>query len=54
MNSPRRVGEPVLGLSVASEGLLARDVVLRFPSVADVDAMLTAFPDLETPLLPGE
>jgi hypothetical protein len=54
MSSPRRVGEPVLGVSVASEGLLARDVVLRFPSVADVDAMLTAFPDLEIPLLPGE
>jgi RimJ/RimL family protein N-acetyltransferase len=47
MNSPTRVEEPVLGLSVPSEGLRAGGVRLRFPSVGDVDAMLPAFTDPE-------
>lgn len=40
MNGPTRVGEPVLGLSVPSEGLRAGGFRLRFASVGDVDAML--------------
>jgi [ribosomal protein S5]-alanine N-acetyltransferase len=34
-------------LSVPSEGIRARDVILRFPSVDDVDAILPGFTDPE-------
>jgi RimJ/RimL family protein N-acetyltransferase len=39
--------EPTLRLAVPPEGLRARDVILRFPSLDDVDAILPAFTDLE-------
>jgi RimJ/RimL family protein N-acetyltransferase len=39
--------EPELRLSVPSEGLRAGDVVLRYPSLDDVDAILPAFTDPE-------
>jgi RimJ/RimL family protein N-acetyltransferase len=39
--------ESRLGLSVSSDGIRARDVILRFPSLDDVDAILPAFTDPE-------
>jgi RimJ/RimL family protein N-acetyltransferase len=39
--------EPTLGLSVPPEGIRDGDVLLRFPSVDDVDAILPAFRDPE-------
>jgi RimJ/RimL family protein N-acetyltransferase len=39
--------EPTLRLAVPPEGLRARDVILRFPSLDDVDAILPAFTDPE-------
>jgi RimJ/RimL family protein N-acetyltransferase len=37
--------EPTVRLSVPPEGIRAGDVILRFPSLDDVDAMLPAFTD---------
>jgi hypothetical protein len=39
--------EPTVRLSVPPEGLRASDVILRFPSLDDVDAILPAFTDPE-------
>jgi RimJ/RimL family protein N-acetyltransferase len=41
------MAESTLRLSVPREGLSAGDVILRFPSLDDVDAMLPAFTDPE-------
>jgi RimJ/RimL family protein N-acetyltransferase len=37
--------EPAVRLSVSPEGIRAGDVILRFPSLDDVDAILPAFTD---------
>jgi RimJ/RimL family protein N-acetyltransferase len=47
MSTPREMPEPTLSLSVPSEGIRARGVVLRFPAPDDVDAILPAFTDAE-------
>jgi len=39
--------DPTVSLSVPPDGLRAGEIVLRFPSLADVDAMLPAFTDPE-------
>ena len=39
--------EPTLRLSVPSEGIRERDLILRLPSLDDVDAILPAFTDPE-------
>ena len=39
--------EPLRGLSVSADGLSARDILLRPPSVEHVDALLPAFADPE-------
>ena len=41
------MSEPVSRLSVPPEGIRAGDLVLRFPVVGDVDALLPAFADPE-------
>lgn len=48
MGGPSRSAEPTLRLSVPPEGIRSGDVILRFPSLDDVDAILPAFtnPDL--------
>ena len=47
MSGPPVLPESKLRLLVPPEGLRAGDVVLRFPSLDDVDAMLPAFTDPE-------
>jgi RimJ/RimL family protein N-acetyltransferase len=39
--------EPTLGLSVSPDGIRSRDIILRFPSLDDLDAILPAFTDPE-------
>jgi RimJ/RimL family protein N-acetyltransferase len=41
------MSEPTVRLWVPSDGLRSRDVVLRFPALEDVDAILPAFTDPE-------
>ena len=45
--SERLPSEPTVRLSVRPEGIRAGEVILRFPSLADVDAILPAFSDPE-------
>jgi RimJ/RimL family protein N-acetyltransferase len=45
--SERLPPEPTVRLSVPSEGIRAGEVILRFPSLADVEAILPAFTDPE-------
>ena len=47
MGAPSSNHEPALRLSVPPEGLRAGALVLRFPSLDDVDAILPAFTDAE-------
>ena len=47
MSGPAGIAESTLRLSVPPEGLRAGDVVLRFPALDDVDAILPAFTDPE-------
>ena len=47
LSGPAGIAESTLRLSVPPEGLRAGDVVLRFPSLDDVDAILPAFTDPE-------
>jgi RimJ/RimL family protein N-acetyltransferase len=47
MSGPPVLPETTLSLAVPSEGLRAGGVVLRFPALDDVDAMLPAFTDDE-------
>jgi RimJ/RimL family protein N-acetyltransferase len=47
VSRPTGTAEQALRLSLPPEGLRAGDVVLRFPSPEDVDAMLPAFTDPE-------
>jgi hypothetical protein len=46
VTGPRAIPE-LQSLSVPSEGIRAGDVILRLPSVDDVDAILPAFTDPE-------
>ena len=45
--SQRLPPEPTVRLSVPPEGIRAGGVILRFPSLADVEAILPAFTDPE-------
>ena len=47
MTGPSQLAEPSLRLLVPPEGIRAGDVILRFPSIDDVDAILPAFTDPE-------
>lgn len=47
MSGPPGTAESALRLSVPSEGIRAGEVILRFPSLDDVDAILPAFTDPE-------
>ena len=47
MSGSPGTAESTLRLSVPAEGIRACDVVLRFPSFDDVDAILPAFTDPE-------
>jgi RimJ/RimL family protein N-acetyltransferase len=47
VSGPPGMAESALRLSVPPEGIRAGDVVLRFPSLDDVDAILPAFTDPE-------
>jgi len=47
MSGPSEMVESTLRLSVPPEGIRAGDVVLRFPELDDVDAILPAFTDAE-------
>jgi RimJ/RimL family protein N-acetyltransferase len=47
MSGPPVLPETMLSLSVPTEGLHARGVVLRFPELDDVDGILPAFTDEE-------
>jgi RimJ/RimL family protein N-acetyltransferase len=47
VSGPPGIAESTLRLSVPPEGVRAGDVVLRFPSLDDVDAILPAFTDPE-------
>ena len=45
VSRPSQTPEPALALSVPPEGLRSGDVILRFPSLDDVDGILPAFAD---------
>jgi len=47
VSGPPGTAESALRLSVPSEGIRAGEVILRFPSLDDVDAILPAFTDPE-------
>jgi RimJ/RimL family protein N-acetyltransferase len=47
VSRPPQTPEPALALSVPPEGLRSGDVILRFPSLDDVDGILPAFADAE-------
>ena len=47
VSGPQGTPESTLGLSVSPDGIRARDVILRFPLLDDVDAILPAFTDPE-------
>ena len=47
VSPPPQTSEPALALSVPREGLRSGDVILRFPSLDDVDGILPAFTDPE-------
>ena len=47
MSRPPQTSEPALALTVPREGLRSGDVILRFPSLEDVEGILPAFTDPE-------
>jgi RimJ/RimL family protein N-acetyltransferase len=47
VSRPPQTPEPALAVSVPPEGLRSGDVILRFPSLDDVDGILPAFADAE-------
>jgi RimJ/RimL family protein N-acetyltransferase len=47
VSRPPQTSQPALALSVPQEGLRSADVLLRFPSLDDVDGILPAFTDPE-------
>jgi RimJ/RimL family protein N-acetyltransferase len=47
VSRPPQTSEPALALTVPREGLRSGDVILRFPSLEDVEGILPAFTDPE-------